>query len=80
MSAPQIIATLVSSAIFKLAQKPRGAPYDDSVGWVLRFGGLAALAAAFFTWRIDEEGDVRRRYQRVGKGGGDGEAEEEEGV
>ena len=55
-------------------------PYDDSVGWVLRFGGLAALAAAFFTWRIDEEGDGRRKYQRVGKDGADGSAEEGEGL
>lgn len=63
ISAPQIIATLVSSAIFKLAQKPRGSPWDDSVGWVLRFGGIAALLAAYMTWRIDEEG---ARKDRVG--------------
>lgn len=58
ISAPQIIATLVSSAIFKLAQKPRGSPWDDSVAWVLRFGGIAALLAAYMTWRIDEEGAI----------------------
>ena len=58
VAAPQIVATLVSSAIFKLAQKPRGEPYDWSVAWVLRFGGLAALVAAFFTWRVNEEADV----------------------
>ena len=62
VSAPQILATLIGSAIFKAVQKPRGAAYDDSVGWVMRFGGLAGLAAAFFTWRIGEE-----RW-----GGGDG--------
>ena len=50
------------------------------MGWVLRFGGLAALAAAFFTWRIDEEGDGRRRYQRVSMNGGEGTAEEGEGL
>ena len=72
VSAPQIVATLVSSLIFKLAQKPRGAPYDDSVGWVLRFGGVAALVAAFFTWRIDEEAEVAKKYRRVKKGNGDG--------
>ena len=55
VAAPQIVATLVSSAIFKLAQKQRGEPYDTSVGWVLRFGGLAALVAAVFTWRIRED-------------------------
>ena len=55
VAAPQIVATLVSSAIFKLAQKQRGEPYDTSVGWVLRFGGLAALVAAAFTWTIRED-------------------------
>lgn len=57
ISAPQIVATLISSAIFKAAQKPEGMPGDDSVGWVLRFGGLAALTAAYFTWRVGEERD-----------------------
>ncbi|TKX25971.1 hypothetical protein C1H76_1817 [Elsinoe australis] len=55
IAAPQVIATLVSSLIFKFLQKPRGTPGDDSVGWVLRFGGLAALVAAFLAKRIKEE-------------------------
>lgn len=55
IAAPQILATLVSSAIFKLSQKPRGVAGDDSVGWVLRFGGCAALVAAFMTSRVEEE-------------------------
>jgi solute carrier family 45 protein 1/2/4 len=57
VSAPQILATLISSGIFKLTQKDRGVAGDDSVGWVLRFGGLAALIAAFMTWRLGEERD-----------------------
>ncbi|KAL8716037.1 MAG: hypothetical protein Q9225_006277 [Loekoesia sp. 1 TL-2023] len=56
ISAPQMLATLVSSAIFRIAQKPRGEPGDDSVGWVLRFGGVAALVAAYMTSRLREEG------------------------
>ncbi len=56
ISAPQILATLVSSAIFRIAQKPRGEPGDDSVGWVMRFGGVAALVAAYMTSRLREEG------------------------
>ena len=77
VSAPQILATLVSSAIFKLAQKPRGKPYDHSVGWVLRFGGLAALVAAFFTWRIGEEGGKGKAGGgRRGDGRENGSAEE----
>jgi solute carrier family 45 protein 1/2/4 len=55
IASPQIIATLVSSAIFKLAQRDRGVAGDDSVGWVLRFGGCAALIAAYMTTRVGEE-------------------------
>ena len=73
VAAPQIVATLVSSAIFKLAQKPRGEPYDWSVAWVLRFGGLAALIAAYFTWRVNEEADVVRGPRRRKKEQGTGE-------
>lgn len=55
MSAPQIISTLVSSAIFKAVQKDRGQAGDQSVAWVLRFGGVAALVAAYMTSRIEEQ-------------------------
>lgn len=54
ISFPQIFSTLVSSAIFNALQKPRGEPWDDSVGWVLRFGGCATLFAAWVSTRLDE--------------------------
>ncbi|WEW56566.1 hypothetical protein PRK78_002012 [Emydomyces testavorans] len=54
ISFPQIVSTLISSVIFKALQKPRGEPWDDSVGWVLRFGGCATLGAAYFTSRLAE--------------------------
>ncbi|KAH9811719.1 MFS/sugar transport protein [Teratosphaeria destructans] len=57
IAAPQVIATLVSSAIFKALQKDRGVPGDNSVAWVLRFGGLCALVAAWMTTRVGEESD-----------------------
>ncbi|MCJ1470473.1 hypothetical protein MMC07_009118, partial [Pseudocyphellaria aurata] len=63
ISAPQILATLLSSAIFKLTQKPRGSPWDDSVGWVLRCGAIAALLAAVMTWRIEEEGVKKEKVK-----------------
>ena len=55
IAAPQVVATLVSSAIFGALQKPRGSVGDDSVAWVLRFGGLAALGAACLTTRVEEK-------------------------
>ncbi|KAI9810571.1 MAG: hypothetical protein M1832_001241 [Thelocarpon impressellum] len=54
IAAPQIIATLGSSVLFRLLQRPRGTPGDDSVGWVLRVGALASLAAAFVATRVRE--------------------------
>ncbi|KAK8167284.1 hypothetical protein BC567DRAFT_13056 [Phyllosticta citribraziliensis] len=58
IAAPQVVATLVSSTIFRFLQKPRGSPGDASVAWVLRFGGVCALVAAWLTTRVGEE---RRR-------------------
>ncbi|KAJ5145927.1 uncharacterized protein N7515_000491 [Penicillium bovifimosum] len=54
VSFPQIFSSLICSAIFKASQKPRGEPWDDSVGWVLRFGGCAALVAAWLTRRVSD--------------------------
>lgn len=64
IASPQIIATVGSSLLFKLLQKPRGTPGDNSVGWVLRVGGLAALVAAYMASRIDEEKDVVQALQQ----------------
>ncbi|KAF2841419.1 hypothetical protein M501DRAFT_921053, partial [Patellaria atrata CBS 101060] len=55
VAAPQAVATLVASVIFKFTQLPRGAPGDNSVAWVLRFGGLSALVAAYLTTKVAEE-------------------------
>lgn len=72
ISAPQILATLISSAIFHFTQKPRGAADDDSVGWVMRASGLAALMAAYFTFRVGEQrqNDGGGMYQIVEEGRG----------
>lgn len=56
ISLPQIFSTIMSSLIFKALQKPRGEPWDDSVGWVMRFGGCAALVAAVLAMRLEEKG------------------------
>jgi len=55
IASPQIVATLVSSAIFRALQQPRGTVGDNSVGWVMRFGGLAAIGAAWLTTRVRED-------------------------
>jgi solute carrier family 45 protein 1/2/4 len=60
VSFPQIFSTIVSSLIFKALQKPRGEPWDDSVGWVMRFGGCAALVAAVLARRLEEKGSSSR--------------------
>ncbi|KAK6542538.1 hypothetical protein TWF694_006488 [Orbilia ellipsospora] len=57
IAAPQVIATIMSSIIFRMLQKPRGETGDTSMGWVMRFGGMAAVLAALMTLRLDEEVD-----------------------
>lgn len=55
IAAPQVIATLVSSFLFTMLEKPRGTVGDESVAWVFRFGGLCAFVAAFLTANIRED-------------------------
>lgn len=55
VSAPQVIATLVSSVIFKFFSKPRGTPGDESVAWCMRFGAICTLLAAWLTLRVGED-------------------------
>ena len=54
VSMPQILSTLICSVVFNALQKPRGVPGDESVGWCLRIGGLAAVMAAWATTRLAE--------------------------
>lgn len=63
ISAPQVLSTLISSLIFRIAAKPRGTPGDESVAWCLRFGGICAVVAAWLTTRVGEEnGNILRDY------------------
>lgn len=58
IAAPQVIATLGSSIIFKFLQKPRGTPGDNSVAVVFAAGGFFVLVSAFMSTRIAEEKDL----------------------
>ncbi|KAK1751909.1 MFS general substrate transporter [Echria macrotheca] len=58
IAAPQIIATVVSSIIFRVFQKPRGTPGDHSIAIVLALGGISVLISAFFIYRIKDDPDV----------------------
>jgi solute carrier family 45 protein 1/2/4 len=66
VSAPQVIATLVSSVIFKVLSKPRGTPGDESVAWCMRFGGVCALVAAWLTMRVGEDTEGLREQDARG--------------
>ncbi|KAI2465519.1 MFS general substrate transporter [Annulohypoxylon bovei var. microspora] len=55
IASPQFIATLGSSIIFRIFQKPRGVPGDHSLGIVLACGGFFALIAAYFIHRINDD-------------------------
>ena len=65
ISAPQVLSTVISSLIFRIAAKPRGMPGDESVAWCLRFGGVCAIVAAWLTTRVEEESaDVLRETEQ----------------
>ncbi|KAJ9662964.1 hypothetical protein H2201_005841 [Coniosporium apollinis] len=70
IAAPQVIATVGSSVIFRALQKPRGTPGDESVAWVLRAGGLCALVAAWLTRRVGEEKEEVVEVGPPGRGRG----------
>jgi solute carrier family 45 protein 1/2/4 len=55
IAAPQIIATVSSSIIFRFFQKPRGVPGDHSIAIVLALGGITVLISAFFIYRIRDD-------------------------
>jgi solute carrier family 45, member 1/2/4 len=57
IAAPQVIATLGSSFIFRLLQKPRGTPGDKSMPVVFAVGGIFAAIGAFMASRLAEEKD-----------------------
>ncbi|CAM1505601.1 Fc.00g112380.m01.CDS01 [Cosmosporella sp. VM-42] len=55
IAAPQIIATVGSSIIFKIWQKPRGTPGDHSIAIVLALGGGCVLISSFFVYKIKDD-------------------------
>lgn len=55
IAAPQIIATVGSSIIFKIWQKPRGTPGDHSIAVVLALGGACVLVSSFFVAQIQDD-------------------------
>ncbi|VUC28335.1 unnamed protein product [Clonostachys rosea] len=54
IAAPQIIANVGSSIIFKIWQKPRGTPGDHSFAVVLALGGVCVLISSYFVLRIQD--------------------------
>jgi solute carrier family 45, member 1/2/4 len=58
IASPQMIATLGSSIIFRIFQKPRGVPGDRSYSIVFAFGGVFVLVAAYLVHRIDDDMSV----------------------
>lgn len=56
VAAPQVISSLLSSFLFKLLSSSsdgsNGSHYDDSLGWVFRFGGLATIGALIVSIKV----------------------------
>ncbi|KAH8663598.1 hypothetical protein BGZ60DRAFT_411698 [Tricladium varicosporioides] len=77
IAAPQILATIGSSILFKFLQKPRGTPGDRSIAVVLACGGISTLVAAFLTSRIKDEVEIPEEGA-VEEARGEGDREERE--
>ncbi|KAH7170574.1 major facilitator superfamily domain-containing protein [Dactylonectria macrodidyma] len=58
IAAPQIIATVGSSIIFRIWQKPRGTPGDHSIAIVLALGGACVLVSSFFVAKIKDDASM----------------------
>ncbi|KAG6014067.1 hypothetical protein E4U43_006971 [Claviceps pusilla] len=56
IAVPQMVATLGSSLVFKLIQKPRGTPGDHSFAIVMALGGIFVLASCIFALKIQDGG------------------------
>ncbi|KUJ15246.1 MFS general substrate transporter [Mollisia scopiformis] len=50
IAVPQIVSALVCGFVFWVSER---LGFEDGVGWVLRIGGISALAAAFLTTRLN---------------------------
>ncbi|KAI1085824.1 major facilitator superfamily domain-containing protein [Whalleya microplaca] len=55
IASPQFIATLGSSLIFRMFQKPRGTPGDHSIGIVFACGAVFVLIAAWFIYKLEDD-------------------------
>lgn len=58
IAVPQMVATLGSSLVFRLVQKPRGTPGDHSFAIVMALGGVFVLASCIFAFKIKDDGHV----------------------
>jgi solute carrier family 45 protein 1/2/4 len=59
IAVPQILAALLSSLVFWLLDGSGSAKQEESVGWVLRIGGISALVAAFLAMRLGHNRETR---------------------
>lgn len=81
IAAPQIIATVASSIIFRFFQKPRGTPGDHSIAIVMALGGIAVLVSAHFIHLIkDEAPDESPDYEDIMQQAEEGEARSRPGT
>ncbi|KJZ79017.1 hypothetical protein HIM_01790 [Hirsutella minnesotensis 3608] len=69
IAVPQIIATVGSSIIFKIWQKPRGTPGDHSIGIVMALGGVCVLASTLFAARIKDAAAAPAHHPDGGEDG-----------
>lgn len=66
VAAPQVISSLLSSFLFKLLSSGgNGSQYDDSLGWVFRFGGLATVGALFLSIKVKTNEQLEKEEREI---------------
>lgn len=70
VSSPQMISSLISSVLFKFLCIPPNekefGQFDDSIGWIFRFGGLMCVGAWMLSFRIktQEEFEIEDQMEQ----------------
>lgn len=70
VAAPQVISSLLSSFLFKMLSPGGGngvggPRYDDSLGWVFRFGGLATIGALFLSIKVKTNEQLAKEESEI---------------
>ncbi|CDR47938.1 CYFA0S40e00122g1_1 [Cyberlindnera fabianii] len=68
VAAPQVVSSLLSSVLFRFLSKggdSENGEFDDSLGWVFRFGGVAAIGALILSIKLKTNEELIQEEERL---------------